>query len=95
MALDALRKDKNHLAEPEIPADVASEHNTEEKVMSKLSFGEALNMLDDKEEAILTLKFMGECTFKEIAEILNMPMGTVTWKYTRGIEKLRRSAYGR
>lgn len=95
MAMDALRKYKNQQTEPEIPKEMAAPHNTEEDVMARLSFGEALKLLDEKEEAILTLKFMGECTFREIAEILDMPMGTVTWKYTRGIEKLRRSAYGR
>ena len=95
MALDELRKIKSRMTEGEVPTDTQSLENTEQDVVTRISFKEALKQLDEHEEAILTLKFMGECTFREIAEILSMPMGTVTWKYKRSIEKLRRSEYGR
>ena len=34
---------------------------------------------------------MGEVTFKEIAAILDEPMGTITWRYNEAIKKLRRN----
>ena len=31
--------------------------------------------------------------FKEISSILNVPMGTITWRYQSAIQKLRRFGY--
>ena len=36
------------------------------------------------------MKCGGELTFKEISEILEKPMGTVTWLYNSAIKKLRK-----
>ena len=44
-------------------------------------------------EALETLKVLGEMTFKEIAQAMGIPMGTVTWKYRNAIKKLRRCGY--
>ena len=41
----------------------------------------------------INMKILGEMTFKEIAEVLNIPMGTVTWRYQNAIKKLRRCGY--
>jgi len=32
---------------------------------------------------------MGELTFKEIAELLKKPQGTVAWRYRNAMNKLR------
>ncbi len=96
MTLDYLRKNKRQMTDSELTPDIAAhDGDPEGAAISNLSFREALAQLDSDETSILTLKFMGGCTFKEIAAILQMPMGTVTWKYNKGIEKLRRSEYGR
>ena len=39
------------------------------------------------------VKVLGDMTFKEIAEALDMPMGTVTWNYQDAIKQLRRFGY--
>jgi len=95
LAVDAMRRQKYETAETEAYENMKAPDDPENSTVTKVSFRDAMKQLDEKEEAVLTLKFMGQCTFREIAEILHMPMGTVTWKYTRGIEKLRRSEYGR
>ena len=50
-------------------------------------------MLKPSERQVVSLKVLGELTFKEIADIMDIPMGTVTWKYQNAIKKLRRCGY--
>jgi len=95
MAIDFLRKyRKEILVGDDLETDNAPIESPESQVIDKLSFKEALAELSEKEEEIINLKILGQLTFKEIASILHMPMGTVTWKYQNGIAKLRRSGYG-
>ena len=95
MAIDFLRKDHKEILISDIPDSCdTSKESLESQVVGELSFKEALAELNEKEEEIINLKILGQLTFKEIADILQMPMGTVTWKYQNGIAKLRRSGYG-
>ena len=49
-----------------------------------------INELTPAEKEVLDMKCGGELTFKEISEILEKPMGTVTWLYNSAIKKLRK-----
>lgn len=70
-----------------------SENSPEDQVVSDLSVKEAIEELPPPEPEIINLKIMGELTFKEIASILKLPMGTVTWHYAKAINSLRRFGY--
>lgn len=65
----------------------------EKQAIGNLTLQDALGRLKASEREILNLKIMGEFTFKEIASILHMPMGTVTWKYREAMKQLRRCGY--
>ena len=65
----------------------------EDEVVENLSIQEALKKLSDKEQEVIHLKIFGELSFKEIAEILSEPMGTITWRYQNALKKLRRCGY--
>lgn len=65
----------------------------EEQVISDISLKDALEKLKPEERRIIDMKVLGEMTFKEIAELLGIPMGTVTWRYQEGIKRLRRCGY--
>lgn len=98
MAIDFLRKSgREQLVdtgeEPETGAVTAGNRTIEQEVIEELSMKEALAKLEVGEREIIHLKIMGEMTFREIAGILHMPMGTVTWKYRSALEKLRRCGY--
>ena len=67
--------------------------NVEEEVLSNLSVKQAMEQLGWTERQIVSLKVLGEMTFKEIAAVMEMPMGTVTWKYQNAMKKLRRCGY--
>ena len=48
---------------------------------------------EERNEEIVNLKVIGEQTFERIAAILQLPLGTVTWRYRQAITKLRRCGY--
>ncbi|MBQ9927469.1 MAG: RNA polymerase sigma factor [Lachnospiraceae bacterium] len=65
----------------------------EQNVIQEMTVQEALAKLKPAERQIVSMKVLGELTFKEIAQIMEIPMGTVTWKYQNAIKKLRRCGY--
>ncbi len=92
MAVDYIRKHKREEFS-ETVSEQESDENVEHQVLADISINEALSMLKESERKVVHLKIMGELTFKEIAEILDQPMGTVTWHYNQAIKKLRRCGY--
>ena len=50
----------------------------------------ALEILEGEEKEIVTLKLIGDLKFREIASMLDKPMGTVQWIYNTAIKKLRK-----
>lgn len=67
--------------------------SVEAEVIQEMTVQEALSKLKPGERQIVSLKVLGEMTFKEIAEHMKLPMGTVTWKYQNAMKKLRRCGY--
>lgn len=67
--------------------------NVEEEVVQSMSVEQALSTLKPAERQIVSLKVLGDMTFKEIAQTMGIPMGTVTWKYQNAIGKLRRCGF--
>jgi RNA polymerase sigma-70 factor (ECF subfamily) len=108
MALDFLRKhhreelsamlqdlgrdpDEEHYpGHKEVPVP---ENPTEDEVIAEMSIAAALDTLGCAERQVVSMKVLGEMTFKEIAEIIDAPLGTVTWRYQNAIKKLRRCGY--
>lgn len=70
-----------------------TESEVEESVIRDMTVQEALETLKPSERQVVSLKVLGEMTFKEIARTMGIPMGTVTWKYRNAIKKLRRCGY--
>ncbi|MBR4530454.1 MAG: sigma-70 family RNA polymerase sigma factor [Lachnospiraceae bacterium] len=63
------------------------------EAVGRVAMEEALAQLKPPEPQIIHMKFALDMTFAEIAAILMMPLGTVTWKYREAIGKLRRCGY--
>ncbi len=49
----------------------------------------ANEILDEDELKIVIMYTIGGYKHREIAEIMNLPIGTVTWKYKNALEKLK------
>ena len=71
----------------------SEENEVEDSVIQDMSIQQALDTLKPAERQIVSLKVLGEMTFKEIAHCMGIPMGTVMWKYQNAIKKLRRCGY--
>lgn len=109
MAIDYLRKhnrevpigdfsteqeDESEGASAEVSLMERKQENTvEDEVIEEVSLKEALERLKPREREVIHFKIMGDLTFKEIAEAMQIPMGTVTWLYRQALEKLRRCGY--
>ncbi len=96
MAVDLMRKTKREILTEQFAdnmTETASEACVEQEVLSDLSLRQALDALKPSEQQVVHLKIMGELTFQEIADILKIPLGTVTWRYQNAIKKLRRYGY--
>jgi len=50
---------------------------------------EALATLGDKLRDVIALRFAGDCSYQEIADALDIPVGTVKSRLFAGLEKLR------
>lgn len=70
-----------------------TDSEVEKNVIQDITIKEALETLKPSERQVVSLKVLGEMTFKEIAQAMGIPMGTVTWKYQNAIKKLRRCGY--
>lgn len=91
MAIDYIRTRKNHNSyEETIETTEMGQETFEEQMVEKLTLKEAVNTLEETEQEIVNMKVLGQLTFKEIAAILQKPIGTVSWKYRQAMEKLRR-----
>ena len=87
-SIEYLRKQHNDL-------DISSIYNLEDKdneinkIIDRDSFNRLINCLDDIEKEIVSLKSLANLSFREIGLALNMPTGTVQWKYYKAIHTLK------
>jgi len=91
-AIDCLRKNKKLVQlRPEheelIDPDVVD-------IPLSLSLDQLLDELNEDEKSIVILKFYEDYSFKEIAELLNIPLGTSKSILYRALDKLRKQVKG-
>jgi len=90
-AIDSTRKQKLNLSLDDIEVAVP---DTAEELSLKMDISGALKTLPDEECQIVTLHLTGELKFREISEIMKIPLGTVLWRYQKAIGKLRKALGG-
>jgi RNA polymerase sigma-70 factor (ECF subfamily) len=49
----------------------------------------ALDRLPEKEREVLLMRFYGELTFQEAARVARRPLGTMLWRASRALQRLR------
>lgn len=79
--------------EGDIPREIADETFLPEEAALIGSLGldvqQAIDRLPDKYKSVLVLRHIEDLTYEEIAEILNLPLGTVKTRLFRARENLR------
>lgn len=95
LAVDFLRKNRRELPAEDLQEQtdgpVQTVPSAEDTAVEKMGFSDLIQTLSEEEKRIVTMKIRGELTFKEISSILEMPMGTVSWKYQEAAKKIRRA----
>ena len=66
-----------------------NDKNEIEAVIQNSSYQNLLESLEQVEKQIIFLKIEEGYSFKEIAKLLKMPMGTVQWKYYKSLHSLK------
>jgi len=82
-----------------ISEDIADYENVlpaaDDGTVDRLMLREALGILDFEERQIVILHALTGLKHREIAEILELPLGTVTSKYNRALKKMREAIDGK
>lgn len=96
MTIDFIRKYKREELTDTFE-DTAEGHSrsssVEDQVVNQSLIKDALETLSEKEREVIHMKVMGDMTLKEIAAVLEVPMGTVAWRYREAVNKLRRCGF--
>lgn len=59
------------------------------QVEDRMVVEKALAILSDREREIVNMYVVGGLKHREIAEILEMPLGSVLWKYSNALKKMK------
>lgn len=73
-----------------IPEELPGYAGTEDFAVNAQAVSEAMDKLSDSERQVVTLHAISGLTLSEIAEVVNMPLGTVKWKHAEALKKLRK-----
>lgn len=63
---------------------------TESTSENEILIQQIFKVLNDTEREIVLLHVIGDVKHKDIAKMLNKPLGTITWSYKNSIEKLQK-----
>ena len=86
--LNYLRKKKKEINLDEIYY-ISEEDKELNKIIDDDSYNRLITKLDKQAQEIVSLKILSNMSFREISLLLNMPMGTVQWKYYTSLYTLR------
>lgn len=59
------------------------------EIIEKDTYNKIIVKLPLKEQEIVSLKILSKLSFREISIILNIPIGTVQWRYYKGLHTLK------
>ena len=64
--------------------------NTENGILDKMQLDMLFSVLSEEEKKIVVLHAVYGFKHREIAKLLNTPLGTVKWRYKQSIDKMKR-----
>lgn len=87
-AITYLKKQNNTINIDEIYY-ISDESREIFSVEDKESFNKIISTLDKQEQEIVSLKIISNLSFKQIAQILDTPIGTIQWRYYKAVHSLK------
>jgi len=91
LAIDSVRKHTQGISLDEISETVPYPFDD---LSLRMDIDDALKSIPAQECQIVTLHVIGELKFREISEIMAIPLSTVIWKYQKAIGKLKKMLSG-
>lgn len=86
--LNFLRSKKEEINIDEIYY-IANEDKELNEIIEKDAYNKIISRLNKEEQEIVSLKILSNLSFKEISLMLNMPVGTIQWKYYKSLHTLK------
>lgn len=83
-----LRNKKQEISIDEIYY-LTDEKNDINDIIDREAYNKIIQKLNKKEQEIVSLKILSNLSFREISKLLNLPIGTVQWKYYKAIHTLK------
>lgn len=87
-ALNYLRSKKQEIDIDDVYYMI-DENQELDQIIDKESYHKMIAKLNQQEQEIVSLKILSKLSFKEIAQVLHMPISTVQWKYYKSLYTLR------
>lgn len=87
-ALNYIRKQKN-LVDIETIEEISYEDEELKNIIDKDTYIRIIEKLGSKEREIVNLKVLANMKFKDISKLLNIPIGTVQWRYYTALHSLK------
>jgi RNA polymerase sigma-70 factor (ECF subfamily) len=86
LTLNYLKKaNREELVDPQEISYLFEDDSSDNKLLNQ-----ALNILSGQEKEIVIYRIILNYTFKEISDILKIPLGTIFWTYQKAITKIKR-----
>jgi len=89
LALDSVRRQKPEDNLDELDDSKHQVVQPQEDFETKLDIENAIMKLAQRERIIVTLHLNGGLKFREVAKMMEIPLGTVLWSYRKAIGQLR------
>ncbi len=86
--LDYLKKKHNDI-NIETIYNIPEQDNNISEIIDKDYYNRLISCLEDKEKEIVSLKIFANLSFRQISQILDMPIATVQWKYYKSVHTLK------
>ena len=90
--MEKRKKKPEPISDPENKKDVRIDWDSVENVETRIFLEQLFQVLTEEEREIVVMHVTAGFRHREIAEILDIPIGTVLVKYNRAMKKLKKSA---
>ena len=84
LAIDLYNERKKEVYGDDIFETIPAEEETHQEEIFEI-----LEMLEPDEKEVVTLHIINDLKFREIAEMMDKPLGTVLWLYQKSLKKLK------